>query len=252
MADFRKMKARAKKRRAKSLLAQALLAVLAVALVFGNAYCVVKLVHGEAVFSAALCAGRRRRLLRRAAAPRRAQPVSSGSGQSAASGSAASGSGSAAQPADSRTWNTTAKAERTLYSGAHSPGCTHAVCAGKRHCQPGIFRTALFIGDSLTEGFGIYEPLKTLPKVYGFQGISPKTFAENAAAGSRDLEFLLMLCGMQSVPSSRTAICAVGCKHACPCAGRQRLPYLLRPLYGYAGRALHFDGYSCAFKASRW
>ena len=51
LADFRKMKAQAKKRRAKSLLAQALLAVLAVALVFGNAYCVVKLVHGEAVFT---------------------------------------------------------------------------------------------------------------------------------------------------------------------------------------------------------
>ena len=38
LADFRKMKAQAKKRRAKSLLAQALLAVLAVALVFGNAF----------------------------------------------------------------------------------------------------------------------------------------------------------------------------------------------------------------------
>ena len=65
MADFRKMKAQAKKRRAKSLLAQALLAVLAVALVFGNAYCVVKLVHGEAVFTLpsvrrAFCAGQRR------------------------------------------------------------------------------------------------------------------------------------------------------------------------------------------------
>ena len=49
------------------------------------------------------------------------------------------------------------------------------------------FRTALFIGDSLTEGFGIYEPLKNIATVYGFQGISPKTFAENGAAGSRDL-----------------------------------------------------------------
>ena len=118
MADFRKMKAQAKKRRAKSLLAQALLAVLAVALVFGNAYCVVKLVHDEAVFTLPSVreeeGGAPSAPGSGASAP--AQPVSSGSGQSTASGSAASGSGSAAQPADSRTWNTTAKAERTLYS----------------------------------------------------------------------------------------------------------------------------------------
>ena len=84
MADFRKMKAQAKKRRAKSLLAQALLAVLAVALVFGNAYCVVKLVHGEAVFTLPSVreeeGGAPSAPGSGASAP--AQPVSSGSGQS--------------------------------------------------------------------------------------------------------------------------------------------------------------------------
>ena len=189
MADFRKMKAQEKKRRAKSLLAQSLLAVLAVALVFGNAYCVVKLVHGEAVFAlpAARQAGSGGPAAPESGASAPAQPAASGSGQSTAQSGAASASGSTAQAADGRAWNTAARAERTLYSERTAQDARMLSVPENGIVSLEYFRTALFIGDSLTEGFGEYKPLQGIATVYGFLGASPKVFAENGAVSSKGL-----------------------------------------------------------------
>ncbi|NCC07819.1 MAG: hypothetical protein EOM30_07220 [Clostridia bacterium] len=44
------------------------------------------------------------------------------------------------------------------------------------------FRTALFIGDSLAQGFGIYPPLNEIATVAGFKGIGPKEIVANYEA----------------------------------------------------------------------
>ena len=44
------------------------------------------------------------------------------------------------------------------------------------------FDDALFIGDSLTQGFGIYPPLNEIATVAGFKGIGPKEIVANYEA----------------------------------------------------------------------
>lgn len=44
------------------------------------------------------------------------------------------------------------------------------------------FRSALFIGDSLTQGFGIYPPLQDIATVAGFKGIGPREILANNVA----------------------------------------------------------------------
>ena len=132
------------------------------ALVFGNAYCVVKLVHGEAVFAlpAARQAGSGGPAAPESGASAPAQPAASGSGQSTAQSGAASASGSTAQAADGRAWNTAARAERTLYSERTAQDARMLSVPENGIVSLEYFRTALFIGDSLTEGFGEYKPLQ--------------------------------------------------------------------------------------------
>lgn len=197
MANFKKVKAQAKKRRARSLLAQAMLAVLAVALVFGNAYCVVKMVHGEAVFALPTARGETGSSHVGNSASSLSQPqAASGSGavasvpESQAQSAPQSGdasSGAQGQPADTRAWNTTTQAQRTLYSERTAQDARMLSVPENGVVSLEYFRTALFIGDSLTEGFGEYKPLQGIATVYGFLGASPKVFAENGAVSSKGL-----------------------------------------------------------------
>lgn len=162
--------------------------MLAVALVFGNAYCVVKLVHGEAVFAPARRAAGRQRRACRTRKRRFGAGTARGVGQRAEHGAKRRGlaSGSTAQAADGRAWNTAARAERTLYSERTAQDARMLSVPENGIVGLEYFRTALFIGDSLTEGFGEYKPLQGIATVYGFLGASPRCLRKTAPSAARD------------------------------------------------------------------
>ena len=153
--------------RAKGLLAQACLAVLVVALLFANSYAVVRMLHGQPVLDVSA-------LLPSAdsGAPAPSQGTSA----------APSGTDTEEPPAAPQSWNTPTLLPSTVNQGRELVQDAHMLALpenGKVSLE--YFRDALFIGDSLTEGFGSYPPLNEIATVYGIRGANPRTFLDNAA-----------------------------------------------------------------------
>lgn len=151
--------------RAKSLLAQASLAVLVVALLFANSYAAVRMLHGQPVLDVGA-------LL----------PSGSSSAPAASGGASTAQSGTDAEepPAEPQSWNTPTLLPSTVNQGRELVQDAHMLALpenGKVSLE--YFRDALFIGDSLTEGFAIYPPINEIATVYGIRSAGPKTFVEN-------------------------------------------------------------------------
>lgn len=138
------MKVQSKHRRGRVLLGQACLSVVIVGLLFANSYAVVQLLHGRPVFTLPSFS---------AAAP----------AESAAGGPVQDG-GSAAAPDGGQTaddaWNTSQALPRTVNADA-APAQVMQMLAAPANGKVSLeyFKDALFIGDSLVEGFALYDPL---------------------------------------------------------------------------------------------
>lgn len=153
--------------RAKSLLAQASLAVLVVALLFANSYAAVRMLHGQPVLDVSA-------LL----------PTGSSSAPAASGGASTAQSGTEAEepPAEPQSWNTPTLLPSTVNQGRELVQDAHMLALPENgRVSLEYFRDALFIGDSLTEGFGSYPPLNEIAIVYGIRNAGPKTFLDNAA-----------------------------------------------------------------------
>lgn len=154
--------------RSKQLMIQAVLSVLVVVLLFGNSYAAVKIVHGQPVIwnDSFASVGTQ---------------AESGS-ESGAPGQAASGAASESAAAPVQEWNTLEAQEGPVNAGAAVAAISSMVSVpANGQLSMEYFRDALFIGDSVTEGFALYEPLKSIAKVYGIRNATAKTFLDNAA-----------------------------------------------------------------------
>lgn len=177
MANYQQMKEQSKQRRTRALLAQACLAVLIVGLLFGNSYAVVKLLYGQPVLEVSAFA----------AAP----GAPSGGGVSAVppDGGSQPQGGDSQPPAEEgqgqkadEPWNTTQQLPQTINRGATVQASSKLLAVPENgKVSLDYFRDALFIGDSVTEGFALYEPLKEEGKaiIYSARGASPQFFVDN-------------------------------------------------------------------------
>lgn len=175
MANYQQMKEQSKQRRTRALLAQACLAVLIVGLLFGNSYAVVKLLHGQPVLEVPAFAAVGGTSPEGGGVP--AVPPASGS--QAQSG----GDGQDVQaPRADEPWNTTEQLPQTINNGATVQASSKLLAVPENgKVSLDYFRDALFIGDSVTEGFALYEPLKEEGKaiIYSARGASPQFFVDN-------------------------------------------------------------------------
>ncbi len=158
------------KRRSRQMMLQACLSIALVALLFGNSYAVVKILHGQPVFAVAALNG---------------DDVSSsqpGKEPSAQSGSAAQpDAGENSAPGD-EPWNTQEEQQSTINVGLDVTAISSMLAVpsnGKVSLE--YFRDALFIGDSVTEGFALYEPLRDIARIYGIRNARPQTFIDNGS-----------------------------------------------------------------------
>lgn len=160
MDTYRGFKARARRRRNRILLVEACLAVLIVALLFGISYTVVKMLHGEPVLDLPA-----------------AQPVAQSETETPEPVQA--------QPVEQESWNTTVPLERTINTGLQlTPNAKMLALPANGKLSTEYFRTALFIGDSLTQGFGIYEPTRDVAIVHAYKSISPKFILDGGTANN--------------------------------------------------------------------
>ncbi len=160
MDTYRGFKARARRRRNQILLIEACLAVLIVALLFGISYTVVKMLHGEPVLDLSVV-------------QTSAQPESQAQEPAQT------------QPVEQETWDTNVPLERTINTGLEVTANAKMLALpanGKLSTE--YFRTALFIGDSLTQGFGIYEPTRDVAIVHAYKSISPKFILDGGTANN--------------------------------------------------------------------
>ena len=169
MANYQRMREQSKHRRKHTLLAQACLSVVIVGLLFANSYAVVKLFHGQPVFTLpALSLG---------------APASSASAPPSDSTVSDSGAG---QPADTaeEAWNTNQVLPRTVNADVPLAQVMQMLAVpqnGKVSLE--YFRDALFLGDSLIEGFALYKPLSEPGSAifYSARGASPQFFLNDGA-----------------------------------------------------------------------
>ena len=171
--NIKPYKVHSKRRRNQTLLVQAGLGVLIVALLFGISYSSVKIIHGQPVFpvrgaqqdggspsseSTPFCAGKRifaLRLVRRRRAAGRGQraPV--------------------------QAWNTEVPVERTLESDVTASDSRLLAVPANGRLSTEYFRTALFIGDSLSQGFALYAPTRDVATVCAYKSTSPNQVLQN-------------------------------------------------------------------------
>ena len=171
--NIKPYKAHNKRRRNQTLLVQAGLGVLIVALLFGISYASVKILHGQPVFPA-----RSAQQQEGAPAPESVPPASQ---------SAPTPSGSGAQQVAGRpetavpvqAWNTEVPVERTLENDITASDSRLLAVPVNGRLSAEYFRTALFIGDSLSQGFALYAPTRDVATVCAYKSTSPNQVLQN-------------------------------------------------------------------------
>ena len=171
--NIKPYKVHSKRRRNQTLLVQAGLGVLIVALLFGISYSSVKIIHGQPVFPV------------RGAQQDGGPPSSESTPPAPESVSTPSGGGAqevggrpgAAAPVQA--WNTEVPVERTLESDVTASDSRLLAVPANGRLSTEYFRTALFIGDSLSQGFALYAPTRDVATVCAYKSTSPNQVLQN-------------------------------------------------------------------------
>ena len=165
--NIKPYKVHSKRRRNQTLLVQAGLGVLIVALLFGISYAAVRIIYGQP-------------LLRARAAVSAAPPAQPG--EVPAPGPALESqphAPSVTAAVSVQAWNTETPVERTLDADVTaSDARLLAVPENGRVCDD-YFRDALFIGDSLSQGFALYAPTRDVATVCAYKSTSPNQVLQN-------------------------------------------------------------------------
>lgn len=172
--------AQRRKRRSRALLVQSCLSMVIVVLLFGISYVSVKLLHGEPAWPLEA-------VLPTASAPGEpAQTDASDSGTASGAdgeGERISVSDGAAAPVEEQDWNTAAPLSDASPEAFAGEARLIAVPANGR-LSAEYFRTTLFIGDSLSQGFALYQPTREVAAVCAYKSTSPNQVLQNFV-GSR-------------------------------------------------------------------
>lgn len=179
---------RQKRRRSRSLLAQACLSVTIVALLFGISYACVQIVHGQPVLPVAAWNGAPGSAQNSSLTPQGSAPAQQGTsvpqdGSAVQNASAPSGAQAANGPTELRApvqkWNTAVPLERTLPADLSDGDARMIAVPQNGRLSTEYFRTALFIGDSLSQGFALYEPTRGVAPVCAYKSTSPNQVLQN-------------------------------------------------------------------------
>ena len=161
------------------MLTQGCLGVLIVALLFGISYACVRIVHGQPVLpvSAAPVGAPDG-----ASAPQSA-PVPQAPSEPQAS-SAPDGAQAVLGPAQPQApalqaWNTAALQARTLPCDLSESDSRMLAVPENGRLSSEYFRTAMFVGDSLSQGFALYEPTRGVATVCAYKSTSPNQVLQN-------------------------------------------------------------------------
>ncbi len=169
-----------KRRRSRALLTQACLGVMIVALLFGISYACIQIVHGQPVLPVAVTDAIG------GAAPGSAPesvsvPVQSASAPQvdAVPSGAQTVNGQEQPQAPVQVWNTAVPLERTLLADLSAADARMIAVPENGRLSTEYFRTALFIGDSLSQGFALYEPTRGVAAVCAYKSTSPNQVLQN-------------------------------------------------------------------------
>ena len=156
-----------KRRRSRALLAQASLGVLIVALLFGISNAAVRIIYGQP-------------LLRARAAVSAAPPAQPG--EVPAPGPALESqphAPSVTAAVSVQAWNTETPVERTLDADVTASDARLLAVPENGRVSDDYFRDALFIGDSLSQGFALYAPTRDVATVCAYKSTSPNQVLQN-------------------------------------------------------------------------
>lgn len=174
-----------RKKKNKLLLIQGALGIIIVLMVFNISYTIVKMMHGESLIAFQTSA---------------TQPDASVAATSELSVQAPPEGQSQEPPAEvpsqqesKPSWDTLSPLEQTINSEMITVDSKMLALPENGRVDIEYFRTALFIGDSLTQGFGIYDPLREVAQVCAYLSVGPKAILENASAKNASGEYELML-----------------------------------------------------------
>lgn len=180
-----------KRRRSRTLLVQACLGVLIVALLFGISYAAVMLLHGMPVLPTAAASAFG--ALGAPAKPAGAVPASSGAvdsggepqppeseapGAAAPENAAALDGMQAGDAFGARSWNVAAPLSVSDEPVTASDSRLLALPVNGR-LSTEYFRSVLFIGDSLSQGFALYAPTRDVATVCAYKSTSPHQVLQN-------------------------------------------------------------------------
>lgn len=168
MADYREFKKQSRRRKKWQAAATVSLSLLIVAQCLGLVYVGGRMVNGLPLFDPAAASS--------GAPEASSEPDAETAGEQAAE-----------QAVNNSLWDTLTPVARTLDYGRTTDDTRMYALPENGRVSLEYFRGALFIGDSLTQGFGIYEPLKSIATVCAYIGVTPKQILENSAGYRQDM-----------------------------------------------------------------
>ena len=163
MAGYKDFKQRARRRRKRQAVATVALSALIVVQCAGLVYITGRMIGGKPLFDAR---------------------SETSQAQSEPSGETDAEQGTSY---DNSAWNTLTPVAKTVNYDTTTDDTRMYALPENGRVNLEYFRGALFIGDSLTQGFGIYEPLKSIATVCAYIGITPKQILENSAGYRQDM-----------------------------------------------------------------
>jgi len=169
----RSYQAQRRKRRSRALLAQSLLSVMIVVLLFGISYVSVKIIHGERAWPVQLAAPSASH------APQEGTPRTPDAAVSAPADTTPAPDALPAIDAGPQSWNTAAPVAQAQEEGPLAEESRLLAVPANGRLTNEYFRTALFIGDSLSQGFAIYEPTREVAAVCAYKSTSPNQVLQN-------------------------------------------------------------------------
>ena len=166
LAEYKEFKKRSRKRRRRQAAATVALSALIVVQCAGLVYIAGRMIGGKPLFDTVRTAA--------GEAPPQSEAQAGGTGGENAA-------------YDDSLWDTlTPVAQTVSYDRTTDDTRMYALPENGR-VDLEYFRGALFIGDSLTQGFGIYEPLKSIATVCAYIGVTPKSILENSTGYRQDM-----------------------------------------------------------------
>ncbi|MEG0769938.1 MAG: GDSL-type esterase/lipase family protein [Ruthenibacterium sp.] len=171
MAKYKEYQTEARRRRNTARLIMAALLVLIALVTVGLAYVASRMLMGKPLFDPAQSSSV-------TGGDSISQPEGAGS-QVTTSGSTAQGGNVPEISLSPRYWNIAVPVAQTVDNVTIAPDARMLALPANGRVNLEYFRTALFIGDSLIQGFAFESPIEDITNVAAFTGIGPREIIQN-------------------------------------------------------------------------